>query len=85
MPKLTIVSKEKTTFYRECFVFCIFVLSLNSFSSFLQDSTSKPIPIMLCGNKTDLRESYAEEGKTVIPTENGEKLAKVRLHVNFLI
>lgn len=85
MPKLTIVSKEKTTFYRECFVFCIFVLSLNSFSSFLQDSTSKPIPIMLCGNKTDLRESYAEEGKTVITTENGEKLAKVRLHVNFLI
>lgn len=40
---------------------------------------------MLCGNKTDLRESYAEEGKTVIPTEKGEKLAKVRLHVNFLI
>lgn len=40
---------------------------------------------MLCGNKTDLRESYAEEGKTVIPTEKGEKLAKVRLYVNFLI
>lgn len=40
---------------------------------------------MLCGNKTDLRESYAEEGKTVIPTEKGEILAKVRLHVNFLI
>lgn len=40
---------------------------------------------MLCGNKTDLRESYAEEGKTVIPTEKGEKLAKVRLHVNLLI
>ncbi|KAM7439151.1 hypothetical protein ABFA07_011420 [Porites harrisoni] len=42
----------------------------------IEDSTSKPIPIMLCGNKTDLRESYAEEGKTVIPTEKGEKLAK---------
>ena len=65
--------------------FGIFVLSLKRFSSLLQDSTLKPIPIMLCGNKTDLRESYAEEGKTVIPTEKGEKLAKVRLYVNFLI
>ena len=32
---------------------------------------------MLCGNKTDLRESYAEEGKIVISEDKGEKLAKV--------
>ena len=44
----------------------------------LQDSTQKPIPIMLCGNKIDLRQSYVEEGKTVISEEKGEKLAKVR-------
>ncbi|XP_078366530.1 uncharacterized protein LOC144650680 isoform X3 [Oculina patagonica] len=42
----------------------------------IEDSTSKPIPIMLCGNKTDLRQSYIDEGKTVITHENGEKLAK---------
>lgn len=82
--KLAIVSNEKTTFYRECF-FVFSCCRLKVFLLFLQDSTLKPIPIMLCGNKTDLRESYAEEGKTVIPTEKGEKLAKVRLHVNFLI
>ena len=46
-------------------------------SFFFQDSTSKSIPIMLCGNKTDLRESHAEEGKTIISAERGEKLAKV--------
>lgn len=33
---------------------------------------------MLCGNKTDLRQSYVDEGKTVITQENGEKLAKVK-------
>lgn len=32
---------------------------------------------MLCGNKIDLRESYRDEGKTVITEESGEKLAKV--------
>ena len=32
---------------------------------------------MLCGNKTDLRQSYVAEGKAVITEENGEKLAKV--------
>ncbi|XP_022792274.1 ras and EF-hand domain-containing protein homolog isoform X7 [Stylophora pistillata] len=42
----------------------------------IEDSTSKPIPIMLCGNKTDLRQSYIAEGKTVITEENGEKLAR---------
>ncbi|XP_027038444.1 ras and EF-hand domain-containing protein-like isoform X2 [Pocillopora damicornis] len=42
----------------------------------IEESTSKPIPIMLCGNKTDLRQSYIAEGKTVITEENGEKLAR---------
>lgn len=48
----------------------------SDFKSF-QESTSKPIPIMLCGNKTDLRQSYIAEGKNVITEENGEKLARV--------
>ena len=33
---------------------------------------------MLCGNKIDLRQSYIDEGKTVITAENGERLAKVK-------
>lgn len=57
----------------ECFV----IQTLLIFFSFLQESTPKPIPIMLCGNKIDLRESYRDEGKTVITEESGEKLAKV--------
>ncbi|XP_020614148.1 ras and EF-hand domain-containing protein homolog isoform X7 [Orbicella faveolata] len=42
----------------------------------IEDSTTKPIPIMLCGNKIDLRQSHIDEGKTVITAENGERLAK---------
>lgn len=42
----------------------------------IEESTLKPIPIMLCGNKTDLRQSHIDEGKTVIAQESGEKLAK---------
>lgn len=32
---------------------------------------------MMCGNKIDLRQSFLDEGKTVITQESGEKLAKV--------
>ncbi|XP_068722023.1 ras and EF-hand domain-containing protein homolog isoform X6 [Montipora capricornis] len=42
----------------------------------IEESTLKPIPIMLCGNKTDLRQSHIDEGKTVIAQESGEKLAR---------
>lgn len=43
----------------------------------IQESSSKSIPIMLCGNKTDLRLDYTSEGKTVISAESGRKLARV--------
>ena len=63
------------------FVCCLYIdcslRVVTESSILLQDSTSKPIPIMLCGNKTDLRESFAEEGNTIISAERGEKLAKV--------
>ncbi|XP_074617320.1 uncharacterized protein LOC141876550 isoform X2 [Acropora palmata] len=42
----------------------------------IEESTPTPIPIMMCGNKIDLRQSFLDEGKTVITQESGEKLAK---------
>lgn len=36
----------------------------------------KRIPIMLCANKCDLRGPYAAEGKRVIPSDSGEKMAR---------
>lgn len=48
-----------------------------SFSS-LQDVSKDDIPIMLVGNKTDLRNQALQDGITCIPTSYGEKLAMVR-------
>ncbi|XP_031561375.1 ras and EF-hand domain-containing protein-like isoform X6 [Actinia tenebrosa] len=42
----------------------------------IEESCSKPVPIMLCGNKTDLRQQSITEGKMVISAESGQKLAK---------
>ena len=44
---------------------------------FPQESSQKKVPIMLCGNKCDLREEYLMEGKKVISKESGQRLAKV--------
>lgn len=57
---------------------CCSLANQNNFTSILQESCSKPVPIMLCGNKTDLRQQNIAEGKTVISSESGKKLAKVR-------
>ncbi|XP_048580908.1 myosin-6 isoform X3 [Nematostella vectensis] len=42
----------------------------------IEESCSKPVPIMLCGNKIDIRQSAAAENKTVITAESGSRLAK---------
>lgn len=50
-------------------VFAILLL----FSCFLQDVSHEDIPIMLVGNKCDLR----QDGVSCVPTSYGEKLAMV--------
>ena len=44
----------------------------------LQDSSNKPVPIMLCGNKTDLRKpTSSSKQRDIVTTEQGSRLAKV--------
>ena len=50
------------------------------YCSGLQDGAQKKIPIMLCGNKCDLRDECPEEGKKYVKTEDGQRLAKVKYH-----
>ena len=41
-----------------------------------QDVAEKRVPIMLCGNKTDLRPEAMQRNQRVISAEKGEKLAR---------
>ncbi|KAI6058430.1 Ras and EF-hand domain-containing protein isoform X1 [Aix galericulata] len=43
--------------------------------SFLQDATHENIPIMMVGNKADLRQAVTEQGQKCVPINYGEKLA----------
>lgn len=45
--------------------------------SLLQDSTHENIPIMIVGNKADLRHAVTEQGQKCVPVNYGEKLAMV--------
>ena len=54
------------------------LLNLNVF--FFQESSHKKVPIMLCGNKCDLRDSYLREGRKVVSRESGQRLAKVSVN-----
>ena len=47
----------------------------------VQDSTDKKLPVILVSNKTDLREKAREDGKKVVETDVGIKLAKVCLYL----
>jgi len=46
--------------------------------SSLQDATYENIPIMMVGNKADLRQAVTEQGEKCVPINYGEKLAMVR-------
>lgn len=46
--------------------------------SFLQDATHENIPIMMVGNKADLRQTVTEQGQKCVSVNYGEKLAMVR-------
>lgn len=47
--------------------------------SYRQDVSQDQIPIMLVGNKTDLRQEALRDGNTCISTSHGERLAMVRV------
>lgn len=55
---------------------CTLVVDLHS--PHLQDVSQDKIPIMLVGNKTDLRPEAIRNGITCISTSCGEKLARVK-------
>ncbi|KAK3610932.1 hypothetical protein CHS0354_022199 [Potamilus streckersoni] len=41
-----------------------------------QESTMKKLPIMLCANKTDLRQELIQQGRKVVTYEDGQRLAR---------
>ena len=45
--------------------------------SVLQDGAQKKIPIMLIGNKNDLRPECEKQGRRVVTHDDGHRLARV--------
>ncbi|XP_067886118.1 ras and EF-hand domain-containing protein homolog [Heterodontus francisci] len=50
-------------------------LNVREWVDMIEDSTNENIPIMLVGNKADLRNRAMQEGQKSVPTSYGEKLA----------
>ncbi|XP_069786438.1 ras and EF-hand domain-containing protein homolog isoform X2 [Narcine bancroftii] len=50
-------------------------LNVREWVDTIKDSTNEAVPIMLVGNKVDLRNKATKEGQKSIPTSYGEKLA----------
>lgn len=50
-------------------------LNVRQWMSDLEEVASRGIPIMLVSNKTDLREVFKMQGKTVVDKESGEKIS----------
>ncbi|XP_038660821.1 ras and EF-hand domain-containing protein isoform X2 [Scyliorhinus canicula] len=50
-------------------------LNVREWVDTIEDSTNENIPIMLVGNKADLRERAIQEGQKSVPVSYGEKLA----------
>ena len=42
----------------------------------IQEVTDTRVPIMLCGNKVDMREALLKQGQTCITRQQGETLAR---------
>jgi Ras and EF-hand domain-containing protein len=53
-------------------------LNVREWIQTITDITDRTIPIIIIGNKTDLRDSYARNGTRVIDYQEGLKFAKVR-------
>ncbi|NWX95880.1 RASEF protein, partial [Nothoprocta ornata] len=50
-------------------------LNVREWVDMIEDATHENIPIMMVGNKADLREAVTEQGQKCVPTNCGEKLA----------
>ncbi|KFO90291.1 Ras and EF-hand domain-containing protein, partial [Buceros rhinoceros silvestris] len=50
-------------------------LNVREWVDMIEDSTHESIPIMIVGNKADLRHTVAEQGQKCVPVNYGEKLA----------
>lgn len=51
-------------------------LNIREWISTIEESTDKKIPIILIGNKTDLRENAKKDGKKIVENEDGLRLSK---------
>ncbi|XP_033751553.1 ras and EF-hand domain-containing protein homolog isoform X2 [Pecten maximus] len=51
-------------------------LSIREWQDSIGDSAQKNIPVMLCANKTDLRDSSEKQGRKVVHYEDGQRLAR---------
>ncbi|XP_069132300.1 ras and EF-hand domain-containing protein homolog isoform X2 [Argopecten irradians] len=51
-------------------------LSIREWQESIGESATKNIPVMLCANKTDLRDSSEKQGRKVVHYEDGQRLAR---------
>ena len=56
-------------------------LNVREWVDMIEDAAHESIPIMLVGNKADLRDAAEAEGQKCVPGYCGEKLAMVRLNM----
>lgn len=56
---------------------CLFKLFFFKLNMILQEGAQKKVPIMMCGNKSDLREEAEKQGRKVVNFEEGQRLARV--------
>ncbi|KAL3843164.1 hypothetical protein ACJMK2_021115 [Sinanodonta woodiana] len=51
-------------------------LNVRDWVESIEESTMKKLPIMLCANKTDLRQESIQQGRKVVTYEDGQRLAR---------
>ncbi|KAG8455281.1 hypothetical protein GDO86_001469 [Hymenochirus boettgeri] len=51
-------------------------LNVREWIDMIEDATNEAIPIIMVGNKADLRQIMTEQGQMCVPTSYGEKLAR---------
>lgn len=77
---------RKSVYYDDASYFLYSECSSNKgMKSSLQDATHENIPIMMVGNKADLRQAVTEQGQKCVPINYGEKLAMVRSKYTSLV
>ena len=58
------------------YTFFCWVMTLNNVLYFIKDVAEKRIPIMLCGNKVDLRPEASAAGRKSVSRDDGERMAR---------